>query len=133
MFFRTCFIFRDVGAFSKVRPRLLQLRFGVSAPKNHKKIIKNHQKVYSQKPRNSRDVWTWMRLCEIFPDSAIVYGVAPWVGWKESTVVRCVLIVYAHSPVPIVLAGKYFSRSARRLRSTTRSDEKSELEKIENH
>ena len=35
---------RDVGAFSKVRPRLLQLRFGVSAPKNHQKIIKNHQK-----------------------------------------------------------------------------------------
>ena len=32
-----------------------------------------------------------------------------------------------------MLAGKYFSRSAWSLRSTTRSDEKSELEKIENH
>ena len=78
-----------------------------------------------------------MRLLQSFPDIAIVYGVAPWVGWKESTVVGCVLFVYAHSPVPIVLAGKYFSRSAGRLRSTTRSewsseiDEKSELEKVE--
>ena len=70
-----------------------------------------------------------MRLSQSFPGSAIVYGVAPWVGWNESTAVGCVLIVYAHSPVPIVLAGKYFSRSAGRLRSTTRSDEKSELEK----
>ena len=68
-----------------------------------------------------------MRHVHIFPDSAIVYGVAPWVGWKESTAVGCVLIVYAHSPVPIMLAGKYFSRSAGRLRSTTRSDEKFKL------
>ena len=98
-----------------------------------KNLPKNHQKSESQKPRNSMDVWTWMRHVHSFPGSAIVYGVAPWVGWKESTVVGCVLIVYAHSPVPIVLAGKYFSRSAGRLRSTTRSDEKSELEKIENH
>ena len=47
-----------------------------------------------------------MRPVSSFGDIAIVYGVAPGVGWKESTVVRCVLIVYAHSPVPIVLAGK---------------------------
>ena len=34
--------YRDVGAFSKVRPRLLQLRFGVSAAENRqKRDIKN--------------------------------------------------------------------------------------------
>ncbi len=34
-------VYRDVGAFSKVGPRLVQLRFGVSTPKNQQKINKN--------------------------------------------------------------------------------------------
>ena len=72
--------FRDVGAFSKVRPRILQLRFGVFA-------AENPPKPESQKPRNPVDVWSWMRLFQIFPGIAIAYGVAPGVVWKESTVV----------------------------------------------
>ena len=50
------------------------------------------------------DVSTWMRPVEIFPDIAIVYGVAPWVVWKESTVVECVLSLYPHYPLPTLLA-----------------------------
>ena len=34
-------VYRDVGAFSKVRPRLLQLRFGVFAAENRLKIVQN--------------------------------------------------------------------------------------------
>ena len=50
------------------------------------------------------DVWTWMRLSQSFPDIAIAYEVAPWVVWKESTVVECVLSLYPHYPLPTLLA-----------------------------
>ena len=80
--------FRDVGAFSKVGPRLVQLRFGVSAARNRLEIVsKSLQNVYIQKPRNPVDVWSWMRLVQIFPGIAIAYGVAPGVVWKDSTAV----------------------------------------------
>ena len=48
-----------------------------------------------------------MRPAPIDPDGAIRHGVVPWVDWEDTTVVGCVLFVYSHSPVPIVLAGKF--------------------------
>ena len=50
------------------------------------------------------DVWSWMRPVSGFPGIAIVYGVAPWVVWKESTAVVHGRSLYPHSPLPIPAA-----------------------------
>ena len=55
LYFSILLYYRDVGAFSKVGPRLLQLRFGVSAPQKTSKILKNHKKSpKSVQPKTSK-------------------------------------------------------------------------------
>ena len=64
---------RDVGAFSKVGPRLVYLRFGVFALKirQSKSLIFRHR----------------LDLDETLTGNSVRYGVASGVGWKDTTVV----------------------------------------------
>ena len=65
-----------------------------------------------------------MRLSQSFPDVAIVYGVAPWVVWKESTVVECVLSLYPHYPLPTLLARHEISDSSKMAKIESENFEK---------
>ena len=69
--FRYFVIYRDVGAFSKVGPRLLQLRFGVSASKTRKsKTSKFHGRLDLDE---ACALFSWQRHCvRRFP-----------MGWRE--------------------------------------------------
>ena len=60
------------------------------------------------------DVWPWIRKYTSLQtaDSAIRHGVAPWVGWKDTTVVVRSPSLSPHYLVPIVLAGDFFGWSA---------------------
>ena len=114
--------YRDVGAFSKVRPRLLQLRFGVFAPKSvHTKTSKFHGRFDLDEACAQ---FSWQRHCVRSCPMGWLGGINRRGEWAKRL---CSL------PSADRACWKIFSRSAGWLSSTTRSDEKSELEKIENH